>query len=203
MNNTLIPIASRIIDGSKTDAIHARQLHEFLGVGRHYRSWIKTRIDSYGFIENADYITCRPKRGSKIHGGHNTAEHYITLDMAKELAMVERNEKGREARRYFIDCEKQLKAELTDKANLKESINEIDDRKKDRIQRVMMIMQDQQIIQTHVIDADSMVVNPADLAKMIMCGEYFKDEELPDIIKAATDKIIGRVKIPRTKPNLI
>lgn len=201
MNNTLIPIASHTISGLTTDTVPARKLHEFLGVGRTFNAWITTRIKQYEFVEGEDYILTKSKTG---HRKNVTAfNYYITLDMAKELAMVERNEKGREARRYFIDCEKQLKAELTDKANVKDTIDEIDDRKKDRIQRVMMIMQDQQIIQTHVIDADSMVVNPADLAKMIMCGEYFKDEELPDIIKAATDKIIGRVKIPRTKSNLI
>jgi hypothetical protein len=48
-----------------------------------------------------------------------------------------------------------------------------------------------------------MAINPADLAKMILCGEFFKDEELPDIIKAATDKIIGRLLIPSTKPDFV
>jgi len=70
---------------------------------------MKTRIASYGFIENEDFIVCSPKRGSKGSGGHNLLEQHITLDMAKERAMVELNEKGREACRYFIDCEKQLK----------------------------------------------------------------------------------------------
>jgi phage anti-repressor protein len=179
MNNSIIPIASRIIVGSTTETVHARKLHEFLGVGRVYQNWIKARIEQYGFSVNEDFIVCLPKRASKGRGGHNAVDHYITLGMAKELAMVERNEKGREARRYFIKCEAQLKTKLTDKANVQDTINEIDDHKKDRIQRVMMIMQDQQIIQTHIIDANAMVVNPADLAKMILCGEFLKMKNCP------------------------
>jgi len=109
MNTILISISSRIISGSTTETIYVRKLHEFLGVGRDYSNWIKARIKQYSFEENEDYIVCSPKRASKGSGGHNLLDHHITLDMAKELAMVERNEKGREARRYFIGCEKQLK----------------------------------------------------------------------------------------------
>ena len=46
MNNTLIPIASRIIAGSTTETVHARKLHEFLGVGRDYSNWIKLESSS-------------------------------------------------------------------------------------------------------------------------------------------------------------
>ncbi|EKO5154772.1 antA/AntB antirepressor family protein, partial [Campylobacter coli] len=66
--------------------------------------WIKNRISHYNFIENQDYII-----EIVYTKGRPRKEYYVTLDMAKELCMVENNEKGRQARRYFIECEKRLK----------------------------------------------------------------------------------------------
>lgn len=112
--SNLIPFAQRFIAGVSTRTVSARTLHEFLGVGRDFSSWIKTRIDQYQFIENEDYILVHPKRGIKKQGGDKRSiEYYLTLDMAKELCMVERNDKGKQARRYFIDCERKLKERQT------------------------------------------------------------------------------------------
>ncbi|WP_283785601.1 antA/AntB antirepressor family protein, partial [Campylobacter jejuni] len=69
-----------------------------------YSNWIKNRINQYDFIENQDYII-----ELVYTKGRPRKEYYVTLDMAKELCMVENNEKGRQARRYFIECEKRLK----------------------------------------------------------------------------------------------
>lgn len=100
-----LPMTQQDIAGKRVNTVNARELHAFLSVGRDFSSWIKDRIDEYGFIHGVDYVTYSPKRGSKIHGGHNIREYAISLNMAKELSMVERNEQGRLARRYFIDCE--------------------------------------------------------------------------------------------------
>jgi len=115
MSNNLIPIASRLIKGCPTKTVQARKLYEFLEVGRDYSTWIKGRIEEYGFVENEDFCLIKksnkntsPQNGGKL--GRPTIDHFLTLDTAKELAMVERNEKGREARRYFIECEKQLQS---------------------------------------------------------------------------------------------
>jgi phage anti-repressor protein len=92
--------------------VDARELHTFLGVGKVFRAWIQDRIEQYEFIEGRDYVVLeqRPKLDDITRGvGRPSKEYAITLDMAKELAMLERNEKGREARRYFIECEKKLK----------------------------------------------------------------------------------------------
>ena len=86
----------------------ARNLHEGLGVGRDYTNWIKRRITRYGFVEKVDYEVFA-KIGENPLGGRPTNIYRITLDMAKELAMVENNEKGRLIRRYFIWCENQLR----------------------------------------------------------------------------------------------
>lgn len=88
----------------------ARNLHEGLGVGRDYTNWIKRRITRYGFVEGVDYHILLANFGEqKGSGGHNAKTYSLTLDMAKELAMVENNEKGRLIRRYFIWCENQLR----------------------------------------------------------------------------------------------
>ena len=79
-----------------------------------FNDWITTRISEYDFVENQDYVRFT-ENSVKPQGGRPSQEYYITLEMAKELAMVERNEKGREARRYFIECEKKLKETTTQK----------------------------------------------------------------------------------------
>ena len=106
----LIPLHTRSLNEQTTDTVNARDLHAFLEVGRDYATWLKARITQYCFIEGEDYMVFSPERG-KMHNsvGRKAVDYFITLDMAKELAMVERNEKGRQARRYFIECEKQLK----------------------------------------------------------------------------------------------
>jgi anti-repressor protein len=94
-----------------TKAVSARELHAFLEIQSRFNDWIKNRIEKYDFIENQDFILV-----TKILVTNNpknpTAEgidYDLTLDTAKELAMVEGNERGKQARRYFIECEKALR----------------------------------------------------------------------------------------------
>ncbi|UZA47367.1 antA/AntB antirepressor family protein [Moraxella bovis] len=84
----------------------ARQLHKFLGVQTRFNDWIKSRISEYGFVKNQDYVSFT-ENSVKPKNGRKSIQYHITLDMAKELAMVEKNAKGREIRRYFIQMEKQ------------------------------------------------------------------------------------------------
>ncbi|EAI7983355.1 phage antirepressor Ant [Campylobacter coli] len=79
-------------------------LFYFLEIDTKFADWINRRINHYDFIENQDYII-----ELVYTKGRPRKEYYVTLDMAKELCMVENNEKGRQARRYFIECEKRLK----------------------------------------------------------------------------------------------
>ncbi|ECR3171785.1 antA/AntB antirepressor family protein [Campylobacter jejuni] len=79
-------------------------LFYFLEIDTKFADWINRRINHYNFIENQDYIIKEVFTGRRPR-----KEYYVTLDMAKELCMVENNEKGRQARRYFIECEKRLK----------------------------------------------------------------------------------------------
>ncbi|OEV47089.1 antA/AntB antirepressor family protein [Campylobacter jejuni] len=90
--------------GAEINSANAREIFQFLNSEQEYANWIKNRISHYDFIENQDYII-----ELVYTKGRPRKEYYITLNMAKELCMVENNEKGRQARRYFIDCEKRLK----------------------------------------------------------------------------------------------
>ncbi len=90
--------------GAEINSANAREIFQFLNSEQEYANWIKNRISHYNFIENQDYII-----EIVYTKGRPRKEYYVTLDMAKELCMVENNEKGRQARRYFIECEKRLK----------------------------------------------------------------------------------------------
>lgn len=118
--NHLIPVGTCQIGGQAVPTANARDLHTFLEVGKDFSTWIKDRIDQYAFAEHQDFEVfteigensdeefCSPFLGSKGRGGHNRKEYVVTLGMAKELSMVERNAKGKQARRYFIECERRL-----------------------------------------------------------------------------------------------
>lgn len=84
----------------ENNTVSARELHKFLEIGQDFTSWFKRMID-YGFEENKDFTL------TKIREGRITKNEYaITLDMAKEISMIQRTEKGKQARQYFINCEK-------------------------------------------------------------------------------------------------
>lgn len=110
----LVPTFDGVINGERQLLVNARELHAFLENGRNFADWIKARIFDYDFVENQDYIcisqNCETQRKDGQKGITVRTDYHLTLDMAKELSMVERNEKGKEARRYFIDCEKRLYA---------------------------------------------------------------------------------------------
>lgn len=99
--NELIRIQER--DGKK--AVSARDLHEFLESRQDFSTWIKNRIDKYDLVENVDYQVFHNIVGNS-NGGRPLIEYALSVDAAKELSMVEGNEKGKQARRYFIECEK-------------------------------------------------------------------------------------------------
>ena len=88
-------------------SVDARELHAFLGVGRDFSTWIKQRIKEYDFVESTDFIIFL-ETGENIETGRPKKEYTLAIDMAKELSMVERNEKGKQARQYFIACEKEV-----------------------------------------------------------------------------------------------
>lgn len=104
-NSNLIPVFNGLIQNHPVQLCNARELHAFLEIQTRYNDWIKNRISEYGFIQDEDYLVITERTN-----GRPRKEYHITLDMGKELGMVERNERGRQIRKYFIRCERTLKA---------------------------------------------------------------------------------------------
>lgn len=94
-----------VIDSDHGDILVAgRELHEFLGIGTEYRKWFG-RMTEYGFSENVDFIRVTQK--CPTPGGlQEQVDHHIKLDMAKEISMIQRSEKGKQARQYFLEVER-------------------------------------------------------------------------------------------------
>lgn len=123
----LVPVFTGALQGRTVQLCDARTLHAFMAVLRNFSNWIKGRISKFGFLEGVDYLVVSrsPELASGVFGAPDLAhqtrggnrkeliDYHLTLDMAKELSMVENNAKGREARRYFMECEKQVLAALT------------------------------------------------------------------------------------------
>ena len=109
VSGELIPLTEN--DG--VSAVMGRDLHAFLEVGKDYSTWFKDMCQ-YGFVAGQDFS---PISGNTSPaGGRPRIEHIISLDMAKEISMIQRTDKGKQARQYFIECERKAKrapAELT------------------------------------------------------------------------------------------
>lgn len=85
--------------------VSGRELHDFLEIKTPYTQWFERMVE-YGFVENTDFIPVSQKSESGgISGVKVVQDHFITLNMAKEISMLQRNEKGKQARIYFIKCE--------------------------------------------------------------------------------------------------
>ncbi|TCP95334.1 phage anti-repressor protein [Cricetibacter osteomyelitidis] len=122
--NNLLPVQEKHLNGVKSYHINARDLHHFLESKRDFSNWIKDRIEKYGFKVKADYYIVQTLSSTKLATSNvqqsakarkqKQIDYIITLSMAKELAMVERNEQGKLARQYFIKCENRL-AEIAPK----------------------------------------------------------------------------------------
>ena len=94
-------------DDKGISVVSGRDLHEFLGINTEYKKWFN-RMTEYGFTENADFVRVTQK--CHTPGGiQNITDHAITLDMAKEISMIQRTDKGKQARQYFIEVEKEFR----------------------------------------------------------------------------------------------
>ena len=122
--NELFSLVNSALNGEAIQTVSARELHEYLEVKRDFSTWFKDRVFEYGFIENVDFVvdTFSPNLGKTPNGGRPRTEYHITLGLAKELAMVERNERGKQARQYFIACESRAQHVATVPKTLPEAL---------------------------------------------------------------------------------
>lgn len=111
----------KIEERNGAQAVSARELHQALGVRKDFSSWIKERISKYGFVENQDFEVFT-EIGENPLGGRPTTEYALSIDMAKELAMVENNEKGRAIRKYFIEKEQEARQNLLAMPNFNDPV---------------------------------------------------------------------------------
>jgi P1-antirepressor homolog len=93
------------LNDNQEPVVSGRQLHETLGVKTRYDNWF-SRMTEYGFTENQDYLVTSIFGHNSNGGRQNKVDHIIKLDMAKEIAMIQRTERGKQVRQYFIQVEK-------------------------------------------------------------------------------------------------
>ena len=143
MNKDIINInvVQKTINKEKKRFVNARELHQWLKVGRRFADWIKDRIEKYEFIENIDYFKVIPHKElkqdknfdftilgnqkSKRGGDVRSIEYILSIDMAKEVAMLENNEIGKKIRKYFIRTEEQFKQVMRKALENPKFINQI------------------------------------------------------------------------------
>lgn len=98
---------NELIKINNDNMVDGRSLHEFLQVGTEYRHWFPRMVE-YGFVEGVDFRSKMTETSAS--GGRPSINHEMTIDMAKEISMLQRTERGKQARQYFLECEKRLKA---------------------------------------------------------------------------------------------
>lgn len=132
IENELVPVYETST-GEKV--VYGTELHTVLEVKSNYRDWIRNRLNDCEAIENEDFEAAKILAPS----GQSRNEHIIKLDTAKEMAMLERNEKGKQVRRYFIQVEKKYKEKSTDLSDLSVELQAIimHDKKIQRIETRM------------------------------------------------------------------
>ncbi len=140
----------KITENEKGEPIvNCRELYEFLEVKTKYIDWINRRIKDYGFVENVDFIVLnelsQKKEGSRIVK-REVQNHIVKLDIAKELAMVERNEKGRQIRQYFIEIEKKYNDPMYQMARSLQYANNIIEQNRIEITKLKLENTEQKVV---------------------------------------------------------
>lgn len=106
--NELIKVTK---DEQGNSVVSGRDLHKFLEVSTQYTKWFDRMVE-YGFTENKDFVAISQKRLTAQGNETTYTDHALTLDMAKEISMIQRTEKGKQARQYFIEVEKEYKKQI-------------------------------------------------------------------------------------------
>lgn len=132
IENELVPV---YVTSTGEKVVYGSELHAVLEVKSRYREWIDRRLSDIGAVENEEFQAAEISAPS----GQTMKEHIIKLDTAKEMAMLERNEKGKQVRRYFIQVEKKYKEQVAGLSDLSPELQAIimHDKKIQRIENRM------------------------------------------------------------------
>ena len=112
MAAVLMPIANHLVGNEQVPTVSARALHRWLGNRLEFAHWIEALIAQFGFVQDVDFTIAKigERESFALDQLPSDTDYRLTLDMAKELSIIERNQKGRQARQYFIAGEQRLKA---------------------------------------------------------------------------------------------
>lgn len=179
----LIPVN---VTKSDEQFVSGRDLHQFLEINTRYNDWFK-RMCEYGFIENLDYIAITQKRVTAQGNEIKQTDHNLSIEMAKQLCMLARNDKGREAREYFIEVEKEWNSpEKVMSRALKIANNVINE------QKVIIAQQEQQIAEFQPVRdyVDEILSSTSTLTTTQVAADY-------DLSARALNKILHEAKLQR------
>ena len=169
----IITITKNEIGNAELNSVNARDIHNYLQVNSKFADWIKRAIVKYDFKENIDFTVLKNEYAEKWE--FSPTEYIVTMDMAKELAMLENNPKGRETRKYFINCEKELQKN-SPYAALQE-IATFQKRQLDQLQGMGDILINQQV---QISNLANIVVN---LSKQNSCDITQNEQSNKKVIK--------------------
>ena len=179
----LIPVN---VTKSDEQFVSGRDLHQFLEINTRYNDWFK-RMCEYGFIENLDYIAITQKRVTAQGNEIKQTDHNLSIEMAKQLCMLARNDTGREAREYFIEVEKEWNSpEKVMSRALKIANNVINE------QKVLIAQQEQQIAEFQPVRdyVDEILSSTSTLTTTQVAADY-------DLSARALNKILHEAKLQR------
>lgn len=154
------------------NSVSARELHAKLEIKTQYKDWFP-RMCEYGFEENIDFIAIAQKRATAQGNKTTFTEHFISLDMAKEICMIQRSEIGKKFRQYFIECEKKLKNIATPKLTFEEMTLKVIDECHKRISDMSKLIESQK----PKVAAHDLLINTTDLVSMRVCAKEIKVPE--------------------------
>jgi phage anti-repressor protein len=155
----IIQIQPNTIGAEEVNSVNARDIHNYLGVKTRFDTWIDRAIKKYDFVENEDYIVML-KNEHNSNGGRKPKEYIVTLDMAKELSMLENNKKGKETRKYFIKMEKvaQQNTSLSD-TNINATLIEILKNQTNQTNALIDLVKTQNAQNNVIMDFTTMVMD--------------------------------------------
>lgn len=166
--------------------VSGRDLHMFLEISTRYNDWFK-RMCEYGFVESVDYTPITQKRVTAQGNTTKQTDHNLSIEMAKQLCMLARNDKGREAREYFIAVEKDWNSpEKVMSRALKIANNVINE------QKALIAQQEQQIAEFQPVRdyVDEILSSTSTLTTTQVAADY-------DLSARALNQILHEAKIQR------